>query len=170
MCIRDRLEKNYGKEGAEIICDNCQDTIFGGFAPQSKTAEALSSALGSRTVLSGSVSQGKESSQSLQMMERALMTPDELKSIPKGEFVVMKTGTHPMISPLKLYFKWGIYFEEPYILEDRGARTVTYMSKEALMREVEIQYPQMKKTVSEEDEELEEETPKRRKIPRTGGV
>ena len=35
-------------------------------------------------LLSGSVSQGKESSQSLQMMERALMTPDELKSIPKG--------------------------------------------------------------------------------------
>ena len=87
-----QLEKNYGKEGAEIICDNCQDTIFGGFSPQSKTADALSAALGSRTVLSGSVSQGKESSQSLQMMERALMTPDELKSIPKGEFVVMKTG------------------------------------------------------------------------------
>ena len=69
-----QLEKNYGKEGAEIICDNCQDTIFGGFSPQSKTAEALSAALGSRTVLSGSVSQGKESSQSLQMMERPLMT------------------------------------------------------------------------------------------------
>ena len=79
-----QLEKNYGKEGAEIICDNCQDTIFGGFSPQSKTADALSAALGSRTVLSGSVSQGKESSQSLQMMERALMTPDELKSIPQG--------------------------------------------------------------------------------------
>ena len=54
-----QLEKNYGKEGAEIICDNCQDTIFGGFSPQSKTADALSAALGSRTVLSGSVSQGK---------------------------------------------------------------------------------------------------------------
>ena len=104
------------------------------------------------------------------MIGRPLLTVDELKSMPKGQFIVMKTGTHPMISPPKLYFKWGIYFEEPYILEDRGARTVTYMSKEALMREVEIQYPQMKKTVSEEDEELEEETPKRRKIPRTGGV
>ena len=45
-----QLEKNYGKEGAEIICDNCQDTIFGGFSPQSKTADALSAALGSRTV------------------------------------------------------------------------------------------------------------------------
>lgn len=33
-----QLEKNYGKEGAEIIVDNCQDTIFGGFAPNSQTA------------------------------------------------------------------------------------------------------------------------------------
>jgi len=80
-----QLEKNYGKEGAEIIVDNTQDTIFGGFAPQSQTAETLSKALGSRTVLSGSVSKGKnETNQSLQMMERPLMTPDELKSIPKG--------------------------------------------------------------------------------------
>ena len=30
------------KEGAEIIADNCQDTIFGGFAPNSQTAETLS--------------------------------------------------------------------------------------------------------------------------------
>ena len=43
-----QLEKNYGKEGSEIIRDNCQDTIFGGFAPGSQTAEVLSKALGSR--------------------------------------------------------------------------------------------------------------------------
>lgn len=61
-----QLEKNYGKEGAEIIADNCQDTIFGGFAPNSQTAETLSKALGSRTVLTGSISKGKDSnSQSL---------------------------------------------------------------------------------------------------------
>lgn len=53
-----QLEKNYGKEGAEIIVDNVQDTIFGGFAPNSQTAEVLSKALGSRTVMSGSVSKG----------------------------------------------------------------------------------------------------------------
>ena len=54
-----QLEKNYGKEGAEIIQDNVQDTIFGGFAPNSQTAEVLSKAMGSRTVLSGSISKGK---------------------------------------------------------------------------------------------------------------
>ena len=37
-----QLEKNYGKEGSEIIQDNCQDTIFGGFAPGSQTEEVLS--------------------------------------------------------------------------------------------------------------------------------
>ena len=41
-----QLEKNYGKEGCEIVQDNCQDTIFGGFAPNSQTAEVLSKALG----------------------------------------------------------------------------------------------------------------------------
>ena len=97
------------------IQDNCQDTIFGGFAPNSQTAEVLSKALGSRTVLSGSVSRGKnDPSQSLQMMERALLTPDELKSIPKGSFIVMKTGTHPMRTRLQLFLNWGITFGEPY--------------------------------------------------------
>ena len=43
-----QLEKNYSKEGAEIIVDNVQDTIFGGFAPNSQTAETLSKALGRR--------------------------------------------------------------------------------------------------------------------------
>lgn len=100
-----QLNKNYGQEGQEIITDNTQLTIFGGFAPNSQSAEILSKALGEQTVLSGSVSHGRDKSQSLQMIGRPLMTTDELKSMPKGQFIVMKTGTHPMISPLKLYFK-----------------------------------------------------------------
>lgn len=56
----------------------------------------MSKALGSRTVLSGSVSRSShDPSQSLQMMERPLLTPDELKSMPKGQFVVMKTAVTP---------------------------------------------------------------------------
>lgn len=135
-----QLEKNYGKEGAEIVCDNCQDTIFGGFAPQSKTAEALSSALGSRTVLSGSVSQGKESSQSLQMIERPLMTPDELKSVPKGEFVVMKTGAHPMRTRLRLFLDWGITFEKDCPTPKPVVRRVAYAGCEELIANIRKQY------------------------------
>lgn len=137
-----QLEKNYGKEGAEIICDNVQDTIFGGFAPQSKTAESLSGALGSRTVLSGSVSKGKnDPSQSLQMMERPLLTPDELKSIPKGEFIVMKTGTHPMRTKLRLFLDWGITFEEQYQMPERAARQVVYAGKRELEQSIKAKYP-----------------------------
>ena len=128
-----QLEKNYGKEGSEIIQDNCQDTIFGGFAPNSQTAEVLSKALGNRTVLSGSVSRGKnDPSQSLQMMERPLLTPDELKSIPKGSFIVQKTGQHPMRTRLRLFLEWGITFEEPYIVPERADRAVAYANREDL--------------------------------------
>ena len=130
-----QLEKNYGKEGSEIIQDNCQDTIFGGFAPNSQTAEVLSKALGNRTVLSGSVSRGKnDPSQSLQMMERPLLTPDELKSIPKGNFIVQKTGQHPMRTRLRLFLEWGITFEKPYIVPERADRAVAYANREDLER------------------------------------
>lgn len=128
-----QLNKNYGAEGAEIITDNTQLTIFGGFAPNSKSAEVLSKAMGSRTVLSGSVSRGKnDPSQSLQMIERALMTPDELKSMPKGQFIVMKTGHNPMEVKLKLFFKWGIDFETPFSLGSREVKEVKYLNKEQL--------------------------------------
>lgn len=128
-----QLNKNYGAEGAEIITDNTQLTIFGGFAPNSKSAEVLSKAMGSRTVLSGSVSRGKnDPSQSLQMIERALMTPDELKSMPKGQFIVMKTGHNPMKVKLKLFFDWGIKFETPFSLGSREVKEVKYLNKEQL--------------------------------------
>ena len=131
-----QLEKNYGKEGAEIIVDNTQITLFGGFAPNSSSAEVLSKALGSRTVMSGSVSRSKnDPSQSLQMIERPLMTSDELKSMPKGQFVVMKTGFHPMKVKLKLFFKWGIKFneDEPYTVTDNGGREVEYAEKQEII-------------------------------------
>ena len=132
-----QLNKNYGDKGAEILADNCQDTIFGGFAPNSQTAEKLSKALGSRTVLSGSVSKGKnDPSQSLQMIERPLMTPDELKSLPKGTFVVMKTGVHPMQTKLKLFLDWGITFGTPYATPEHATRKVAYASREELFRSV----------------------------------
>lgn len=149
-----QLEQNYGKQGMEIITDNTQLTIFGGFAPNSQSAEVLSKALGEQTVQSGSVSCGKEKLQSLQMIGRPLLTVDELKSMPKGQFIVMKTGTHPMISPLKLYFKWGIKFGDAYFLPDKGARSVAYMEREKLFRAVEMKYPP-KKTQSELPEDFE---------------
>ena len=139
-----QLEKNYGKEGAEIIIDNTQLTIFGGFAPNSESAQILSKAMGSRTVMSGSVSRGKnDPSQSLQMIERALMTPDELKSMPKGQFIVMKTGFYPMKVRLKLFFEWGISFGEVYAVPEQGNRKVEYASRTELLDEIFKRYHAM---------------------------
>ena len=133
-----QLEKNYGREGAAIIQDNCQITIAGGFAPTSETADIVSKTLGSRTVLTGSVSRSKnDPSQSLQMTERHMK---------KGSFIVMKTGTHPFVSPLKLFFKWGISFSDtPYMVAEHGARKVCYVSRAKIIQAITSQFPQAKK-------------------------
>ncbi len=140
-----QLEKNYGSEGADIIKDNCQVTIAGGFAPTSGTADEISRSLGNRTVMTGSVSRSKnDPSQSLQMTERPLMTADELKSMKKGNFIVMKTGTHPFISKLKLFFKWGIDFDtEKYTVEDKGTRKVHYTNKDIIEEQIIDTFPSM---------------------------
>ena len=131
--ITGQLQKNYGKEGSEIIVDNCQVNLYGGFAPASQTAVELSKSLGSRTVMSGSISRGKnDPSQSLQMMERPLMTPDELKSMPKGSFIVAKTGVHPMKVKLRLFLDWGIRFGKPYEVPEKAQRFVAYADKQEL--------------------------------------
>ena len=147
-----QLTKNYGREGEEIIVDNTQLTVFGGFAPNSESAERLSKSLGTRTVQSGSISRGKnDPSQSLQMIERALMTPDELKSLPKGTFVVTKTGAYPMQVKLKLFFEWGIFFpDELYNVPDKGNRMVAYARKDDLQKRMEEIYPTPKKEEQKE--------------------
>lgn len=132
-----QLERNYGKEGTDVIIDNTQLTIFGGFAPNSTSAEVLSKALGNRTVMSGSVSRSKnDPSQSLQMIERPLMTADELKSLSKGTFVVMKTGFYPMKVKLKLFFKWGIEFEDKYEVAENSNREVHYANRLELFNNI----------------------------------
>ena len=146
-----QLQKNYGKEGSEIIIDNCQDILFGGFAPNSESAEVLSKALGNKTVLSGSISRGKnDPSQGLQMIQRPLMTPDELKSLPKGHFILAKTGCHPMRTELRLFFKWGIEFEEGYVAEQHAARAVSYADRLTLEQEI------LRRRMDDDLEEFEE--------------
>jgi len=139
-----QLEKNYEHTGSAVICDNCQLTIAGGFAPGSESAEKISKAMGSRTVMSGTVTKGKgNASQQLQMTERPLMSADELKSMRKGSFIVLKTGTHPFISRLKLFFQWGIQFDEanPYTMPSNAAREVKYADKAMIEGAIIEKYP-----------------------------
>ena len=69
------------------------------------------------------------------------MTPDELKSIPKGHFVVMKTGTHPMQTRLRLFLDWGITFGEQYQTPDHGRRKVYYADRRELEVAILKKYP-----------------------------
>ena len=159
-----QLEKNYGKEGSSIIIDNCQDILFGGFAPNSESAEILSKALGNRTVLSGSISRGKnDPSQSLQMISRPLMSPDELKTLPKGHFILAKTGNCPMQTELPLVLKWGIHFGEPYEVPEQAARQVFYADRFELEEEI------VRRRDEEEDDGWEDMPTETAAPPHSGG-
>ena len=107
--------------------------------------------------MSGSISRGKnDPSQSLQMMERPLLTADELKSLKKGSFVVMKTGAHPMHTKLKLFLDWGITFDKTYEIEQRANRKVHYADKEELAENILNEYGNKKsadKTLPREERE-----------------
>ena len=154
------LRRESGSNPADLA-----GTIFGGFAPNSKTADELSRSLGSYTVQSGSVSRSKgENSQSLQMAERALMTPDELKAIPKGEFVVMKTGSHPMRTRLRLFMDWGKTFGKPYQTPEHGQRKVYYAGREELERAI-IQKFWTETEPEPELEQTEKDRPPQRERP-----
>ncbi len=150
-----QLEKNYGKEGADIIIDNCQICIYGGFAPNSEAANILSKTLGDRTVMTGSVSQGKDKSKSLQMTGRPLMTPDELKTMPKDTFIVTRTGVKPMKTKLHLFFEWGIELNEKYPLREAVVRKVVYADKKKIEKAILKKYgKEVINTTTEENEPL----------------
>ena len=75
------------------------------------------------------------------MIERPLMTPDELKSLPKGTFIVTKIGFYPIKVKLKLFFKWGIEFEKtPYEVPLRDNSTIKYACKDRLTEAIKAKY------------------------------
>ena len=130
---RAQLEQNYGREGAAIIEENCQLTIYGGFAPGSELAQTLSKSLGDITVQSGSVSKGKgDGSRTLQMTGRPLISPDELRALPRGKFIVTKTGCRPMLATLRLFTEWGIVLEDAWTMPMQEPRPVAYVERLAL--------------------------------------
>lgn len=150
-----QLEKNYGKEGASIITDNTQDTLFGGFAPNSETAKVMSENLGYKTVLSGSVSKGKnDPSQSLQMIQRPLLTTDELKSMAKGSFVLMKTGKFPLQTKLRLFTQWGIKLDKQYKGVIRKVQEVKYATIKNLETNI-LNYEKKEEAEMEKEKDLQ---------------
>ena len=54
----------------------------------------------------------------------------------------MKTGVHPMKVHLKLFFKWGIEFDEehPYTVPENGNRKVQYAEKSEIQQGIMEKY------------------------------
>ena len=70
------------------------------------------------------------------MIERPLMTSDELKSMPKGDFIVMKAGSNPMRVKLILYQKWEIHFEKTYHVLVNPEQQVEYITKQEILKSI----------------------------------
>lgn len=132
-----QLDRNYGKEGAAIIRDNCQIQLYPGISPQSDDAEIISKRLGTYTARNVSLSSSgteklsKNSTESVVSVN--LMTPEEVCTMPQGDFIVMRTGKHPMKVHFDIFLDWGIPKFEP----DRSKRpirngTVCYASREEI--------------------------------------
>ena len=98
------------------------------------------------------------------------MTPDELKSIPKGEFVVMKTGSHPMRTRLRLFMDWGITFGKAYQVPEHGQRKVYYAGREELERAIIQKFWTEAETEPEPEQTEKDRSPQRgRSGPRGSG-
>ena len=162
-CIQSpaQLRQTYGADGETIIRDCCQTVIFGGFSPMSDTAVTFSKLLGNQTVAAGSVStnnregrglfdSGSNSSRSVNMIARPLMTPDELQLLPFGKWVVNRRGSHPFIANMPRYDKWGIRLEAPYISETREYVPTAYAKLDDVIRT--IKEEKWRQTVQEKRE------------------
>ena len=112
----DQLEAIYDK-AYETIIGNCDTHLFLGSNSQ-KTVEYFSKALGEKTIShsSTSISRDKQrhktgTSDSDQIMARALMTPDELRRMDNDYCIIFEKG----IKPVKAKKYW--YYKHPMVKE-----------------------------------------------------
>ncbi len=106
----DQLEAIYEK-AHETIIGNCDTHIFLGSNSQ-KTVEYFSKALGEKTISreSTSINRDREykktgTSDSEQIMARALMTPDELRRMDNDLCIIFEKGIRPIKAEKYYYFK-----------------------------------------------------------------
>ena len=149
-CIQSpaQIKATYGADGEKIIRDCCQTVIFSGFSPMSDTAVEFSKLMDTQTVSAGSVSTnnrgnnlfgGSNTGRSVNMISRALMTPDELQQLAFGEWVVKRRGMHPFIASLPRYDQWGIQLDDPYISAQRNQSAAQYASCGDLSEKISMQ-------------------------------
>lgn len=146
-----QLDKNYGKEESKIIQECCQNVLFGGLTPLSSSAKELSHMLGTQTVQVGSVSKGAKHSNSTnyQMHGKPLMSEDEIKRMPKYNFVFNKTGIAPFKTRLRRFPYWGINLEnDKYSVDETSLKSVSYATRDSLINAALSKYGTTSQTVN----------------------
>lgn len=106
----DQLTALY-EDAADIIIANCDTHLYLG-GNSLKTAEHFSKALGEKTITRDSISKSKDkdnvksgTSESDQIMARALMTPDEITKMDSNYALILVKGVKPVKEKKYWYFK-----------------------------------------------------------------
>ena len=106
----DQLEQIYEKS-YETIMGNCDTHVFLG-SNSTKTVEYFSKALGEKTISRLNISKNRDkqghktgTSDSDQIMARALMTPDELRRMSMDYCIIYEKGLKPIKAKKFFYFK-----------------------------------------------------------------
>ena len=112
----DQLEAVYEKS-YETIMGNCDTHLFLG-SNSTKTVEYFSKALGEKTISRESISKSKDkdghksgTSDSEQIMARALMTPDELRRMSMDYCIIFEKGIKPVKAKKLFFFKTNMLKE-----------------------------------------------------------
>lgn len=159
-----QLSEKYGKDGLTTILGATQTVITGGFSPLSESAKIISESLDTQTISSGSVSKSgginNKSTQTESMIQRLLMTQRELKTLPKGKFIVQKLSVNPMMVTLPYYTDWGIKTEDLFRAEEKTIEEIQYTSIKKMQEAIEKVYAKAEKN---EDVEVQKQPKKRKK-------
>lgn len=159
-----QIHSTYGQNGAKSILSCCKSVIFGGFSPMTDDAEYFSKLLDTQTVAGGSVSnssnqRSSNSSKNISMVSRRLMTPDELRRLPKFNWVVQHGSQHPFISKMPYWTNWGITYDDPFKMPKSEPREIHYGNvkrlKTAILAKYSVPFIDPSE-LDEDDEEIEQ--------------
>ena len=97
-----QLERAYEKEGAKTILDCCDTLVFLG-GKSTETNEMVSKMVGKQTVKVQTVNDTRganpSTTRNYNVVERDLMTADEVGRLPRDEAIVLISGTYPLKGP-----------------------------------------------------------------------
>ena len=97
--------------------------------------------------MSGSVSKrygtaNTQNSTTYQMIKKPLMSPEQIKNMKKGEWILTRTGMNPVKMKLPQLERWNIRIdkEHPYRIESKASRVVEYADRSSLMNAIRREY------------------------------